>query len=544
MDHHPHLDEKWATFTPSDLSRVVFHRLPSVIAVTLLVAAVIAALAIVWPNRYQSEGMFYVRLGRGAVSVDPTTKPERSVSLQESRTAEVMSISQMLNSRELLDRVVRKVGVREINHPRDWIERTRQWVIAQSSRLGGGGLEMDAKLQIAHEEAVKKVRGSVGVTVPKDSYTVSIAGQLNDPELIQQIVQAMMDEYTVYHVEAHKATGSVDFFETQAAQSRTAAVNSRKALQQAREEMGWLSPETAEASLQERVRELQLALDQAISSHADAVKQSEVLAIRLAATEKWVETEVEDVANEAADAMQAALYEARLIDNERLAKLKPTHPRYRILQKKLSDSEDVVGKVKASRKQATEALNPVYVSLLAEHETSLARAAGMESKRDSLKQGLEKAQSDLQRLNRDSTELAQLAWESEIAEKNYLDHAQSLEASRVSAELDRQNMSDVSVIQPATLNLKKVGPPRIALIALGGMIGLFLGVCQSVARPLPTIPRNKNRIEASKESSLEASLPRSPKPASEVEFEGQVPIGTSGSELQTTSSIPHPTAPR
>ena len=64
--------EAWATVTPADLTRIVARRLPSVFFTTVFVTAAVAAVLLAWPNQYASDGLFYVRLGRGAVSLDPT----------------------------------------------------------------------------------------------------------------------------------------------------------------------------------------------------------------------------------------------------------------------------------------------------------------------------------------------------------------------------------------------------------------------------------------------------------------------------------------
>ena len=84
--------ESWAMVTPGDVLRSIRRRIPSVILTTLLVTMAIVALLVVWPNHYRSEGMLYVRLGRNALGSDPTSKSSNSVSMQESRTAEVASI--------------------------------------------------------------------------------------------------------------------------------------------------------------------------------------------------------------------------------------------------------------------------------------------------------------------------------------------------------------------------------------------------------------------------------------------------------------------
>lgn len=497
--------ESWATVTPADLLRSITRRLPSVLATMVCVMVLITCMLLAWPNQYASDGLFYARLGRGAVAMDPTTEPGRSVSLQESRSSEVMSISQMLNSREIMDRVVRSVGAEEINRPRNWLERTALKLGNLASRQSGkelageelagtagsdtdqgeAGRSINVADQIAHEEAVKKVFNSLTIGVPKDSYTISVLAKGGDPILVQQIVQAIMDEYGALHVAAHQSTGSLDFFEKQCQDSRDAALGAVTNLQQARQDMGWMSTESAEKLLQERMVELELSLDQAESNLADAESRTEALQQRLAGIKAWIPMETMQVANEAADLMRSQLYEAQLQDGEKLAKLTSSHPRYKLLREKINSGTQIVDSVGKDREQSTKAINPVRVELETQFEVALAKAAGLRSRRDSIQESLAAAKADAKRLSKDTVVLSELAWRADIAEKTYLDHSKRLESTRVIHELDQREMSDMSIIQNASLNLKKVGPPRAMLIGLSGLLGLCVGVLQALVRDNP-----------------------------------------------------------
>jgi uncharacterized protein involved in exopolysaccharide biosynthesis len=419
-----------------------------------------------------------------------------------------MSISQMLNSREIMDRVVRSVGADEINRPRNWVEHASciftkttsdkrsspksASVDTSGSTDNSDSPSIDVAGQLAHEEAVERVFESLTIGVPKDSYTISVLAKGSDPMLVQKIVQAIMDEYGSLHVAAHQSTGALDFFEKQCQQSRDDALGAVTDLQKAREQMGWMSTKSAEKLLQERMVELELSLDQAESNLADAESRTKALERRLTGIEPWVPMETMQVANEAADLMRSQLYEAQLENGEKLAKLTSSHPRYKLLQKKINSGTQIVDSVGKDREQSTKAINPVRVELETQHEVALAKAAGLRSRRDSIQESLSAAKADAKRLINDTVTLSELAWKADIAEKVYLDHSKSLESTRVIHELDQREMSDMSVIQNASLNLKKVGPPRGLLVGLSGLLGLCLGVLQALVRDSPV----GNRVQA------------------------------------------------
>jgi uncharacterized protein involved in exopolysaccharide biosynthesis len=534
MDQSHTSPESWATVTPADLVRTISRRLPSVLVTTLLVMLLIGVLLLAWPNQYASDGLFYARLGRGAVSMDPTTEPTRSVSLQESRSSEVNSISQMLTSREIMDRVVRRVGAREINHPRNWMEKVANLFSSTSAEEASEGSESNNERirnsqQLAHEVAVKKVAKAVKVTVPKESYTISVLAKGSDPILAQEIVQAILDEYGAYHVEAHRSNGSLDFFEQQSRESRNAALASHEALQQAREDMGWMSTKSAEKAIQERALELEMALDKAESDLADSDSRTKVLKQRLAGIKAWIPMETIQVANEAADLMRSQLYESQLNDGEKLAKVTTSHPRYKLLREKMSSGAQIVESVGNDRQQSTEAINPIRVKLETDYEVAVAKTAGLRSRRDALSRRLASAKKDAKRLTKDAVLLNELAWKADIAEDIYLDHSKSLESTRLMHELDMQEMSDVSVIQNASLNLKKVGPPRMILFAISGLLGLCVGVLQALVRDNPVGTTTHSNRGATGRRQSDQLLP-----PTEVDAVESALAGTDGSTSNAT----------
>ncbi|SMP51641.1 Uncharacterized protein involved in exopolysaccharide biosynthesis [Neorhodopirellula lusitana] len=508
--------ESWAVVTPGDVLRSIRRRVPSVIVTTLLVTVAVVALLVVWPNQYRSEGMMYVRLGRNALGSDPTSKSSNSVSMQESRTAEVASIGEMVGSREIAERAVERVGVDVINQPRNWIEQSLEdvsafmdsdhalvsWIPKGEPKTAGEMTAEEYETQVEREKAIKTVQKAINVNVAKNAYTVTVGGKEDDPILIQSIVQAVMDEFGSYHVDAHRVQGSESFFDQQARESRDLAIAAREKLQETRNEMGWLSAESAERTLSERIIDLEMKLSSADSELAEAISQAEELRRQLDATEPWVPIEKTlGIANAAGDTMRSQLYDVQVQDGEELAKLSPSHPRYKRLQKKMAQSTELAGDEREERQETREAINPVYQDLETQFQTVRAKAVGLASRRDSVSERLEATQSDLQRLNRDMTVMARLTWEADIAEATYREHARSLEEARVNAELDKNQMSDVSVIQDATLNLKKSGPMRGLLSVVGAMFAFSLGLLQAILRDSPvdtrsSTPRSKReRLE-------------------------------------------------
>ena len=529
--------ESWEHATPADLIRGIMARLPSVVFSTLLVTAVSVGILVAWPNQYSSDGLMYVRLGRAALSVDPIAQNSGSdgVSVQETRSSEVLSIAEMIGSREIAERVVEKVGAEIVNQPRTWLDRAQihlGQLLPQRQVSPPGQFSVDQyETQIDLEDAIKKVRRWLSVNAPKNGYTVAIEAKGPDALLVHAIAQAVMDEYKRYHVEAHRTDGSMEFFEQQVGQSRTAAVEAREGLQKARSVAGWMSIPSAESTLRDRIVNLEVSLDEAQSKYAESSQRAVALKGQLAQTKEWIPTEItKGVANVASDAMRTQLFGEQVEESEQLATLKPTHPRFRLLKEKMSRSSEIVTEEDANRELTLEAINPIWQQLESAFSLASADAQGLGSKCESLQESLGKARSDLQRLNHDAVTLARLKWQADIAEETLKGHARSLEEARIIFELDQKNMSDVTIVQDASLNLKKVGPPRALLTMVGGLLGLGIGVLQALLRQTPPI---KSHLLRSKEryAMSGASL------GNEQEQRLQQAVGADASDVDCESNI-------
>ena len=505
--------ENWAALTPADFLRSLRRRAKSLVLTAVAVTVLIAGLLILWPNRYASEGMLFVRLGRGSVSLDPTTTASATVSLQESRTAEVASVREMLASRAIAERVVDRVGVEEILRPRTRtlaaLETLTGWLPSLSSGGASGDDSMSAEqyaAAIRREEAIQKLRSNLDVTVPRNAYNVIIEAKMGDPVLARDVVQSAMEAYSVYHIEAHSATGSLPFFEAQHQAALECAMTAQQTLRDAKNRMGLLSAQSQEATLQARISKLELDHDQTLSDLADALAEVEGINNQLASLNEWIPTTTtKGVANSAGDGMRQALYELEIKERETLSKLSPNHPRYRAIQQQVEQSTKIVKDQASERPLTVEALNPIRQTLEAASRTGIGQIAGLRARQRSLEKNLAETESLLQQLNEHAVELSELRWAAEVAEANYLKQAKSLEEARVLTALDRQEMSDVSIIQPASLMLKKVGPQRTLLLLIGGMLGLCLGSLQAVLREgppasrtdwEPTNPRTARRRDA------------------------------------------------
>jgi polysaccharide biosynthesis transport protein len=119
-----------------------------------------------------------------------------------------------------------------------------------------------------------------------------------------------------------------------------------------------------------------------------------------------------------------------------------------------------------------------------------------------------KLDTELQTLNGQEFELAQLEREVQLLEGKYKMHVQKLEQARLNDALGREQISNVKVAQPATLVYKPVSPKKPLVLGLGLAAALFGGLGLAfVAEVFDQTLRTTDQVEMQLGVPVLASLP-------------------------------------
>ena len=69
---------------------------------------------VTWPRTYESEAKLMIRVGRESVSLDPTATTSPTLTLHKTLEEEVITALEVLNSRQVAETVVDKLGAKAI----------------------------------------------------------------------------------------------------------------------------------------------------------------------------------------------------------------------------------------------------------------------------------------------------------------------------------------------------------------------------------------------------------------------------------------------
>ncbi|MEO9930818.1 GumC family protein [Rhodopirellula bahusiensis] len=477
----------------SDLWQAVYRHRLSVVLWTIVLLPVLAFCVFLIPAQFDSYSQLLIRLGRGAVSMDQTATLSPTVSLQDSRASQVNSVREMLQSRAIAQKVVSEVGVDRVLEPHSLLSKTMQNL---TSMLPGGDAKPMGDLsaeevdeQLAEEMAIKKFQDSMNLFMAKDAYTIDLEVRTENPFLSRDLLKALVEVYREHHAMAHSSSGSSEFFEEQSELAYTRAVQAKEELRVAKTERGIIDIGSAQSALRSLISQVESNLVDVEHELASAVSQRDRLIEQIGQQPETLQTQtIRGIPKATGDSMRQALYDLEVRYKEQSLKLSDDHPKLKVLREQLAAATEIAQAEQGERPQTTESTNPVRQALVMSLQQTDTNLSGLESKRKNLKAQAEKLNGELTQLNRDEVQLAELSWETNLAEAEYLRTAENRDNARLIDRLSSGAVSEIAVVQEPSLGLKKVKPKRSILLVLAAMLALGFGLVQALIRGLLATP--------------------------------------------------------
>lgn len=487
----------------SELVRSLWGFRLSIAFWSLALLVLLTVVVFVLPVKYDSSAQLLVRLGRNTLSVDPTSNITPTVSVQETRLSQVSSVKEMLQSRALAEQIVQQVGADRILQPHGIVEETldhlTKWFSAQvqknvghlvsasatapADEAAGALSSAEAAQKLREEEALAKLEDSLEITTAKNAYTILIRVRSGSPYLSRDLLSTLLELYQQHHVNAYHADGNLPFFEKQTEQAYQAAVEAKEKVRQAKNSMGVIEIESARLALREQLTQARRELDQVDAELAATGSEVDRYEREMKGLPERVQAEtVTGITSVRSDGMRQQLYQLEVQVKELSSKLTADHPQMRAVRDQLEAATKIAEQEQREQPQNREALNPVYQQMELAYRNSLVRRDGLDAKKASLEKHLADLDQRIIELNQHELELTKLTWEATLAENVYLQNAQSRDKAKLIEALDREGLSEISVVQPASLQLKKSSPKRGLLLVASALLAVGLAIFQALVR--------------------------------------------------------------
>jgi uncharacterized protein involved in exopolysaccharide biosynthesis len=457
-----------------DACRILFrHKRKMAITFCATLAVVIVGLA-VWPRTYKSEARLLVRLGKESVGLDPTASLGQTVGVEGTRDNEINSEIEILRSRVLLEDVVSRIGHDVILNDSSSDEASSLVGTVMAS-LGAAKSWLSGEVGPV-EQAVNKLEKSLRVSSPRQSNVIVVSCSARDSQLAQRILKAYLESYQVMHVKATRTSGSYDFFVDQSELVREQLTLANEELRDAKNKNGLASVEGQRQNVQAQANSIELALlenERAVSS-----SEAKIAALRktLAELPEQQLAEEIDAPSLATDTMRNELYKVQILEKEASSRYTALHPTVIALRRQVEETRKILAAEESRASHKTKRLSPVHQSVQTDLAAEQATAAARQAESSSLKQQFDAVQSKIRALNDNELRITELSRKVELLEASYRNYATNREQARIDQALELGRISNVNVVQPASL-LAKPSNPRLQLTLL---VGLFLATVGAV----------------------------------------------------------------
>jgi uncharacterized protein involved in exopolysaccharide biosynthesis len=176
------------------------------------------------------------------------------------------------------------------------------------------------------------------------------------------------------------------------------------------------------------------------------------------------------------DDARLRLLDLKLRDKE-LAVQYPSSNRYvRSVRSQIQETEQATGDEPVTRTQVETVINKPYQDTQAALLAERAKLAALEEQDRSLRAQSEPMQAELQQLTDAEGHLVGLERQQAVLDSSYRQYVAKLEDARILQLLEREKISNIAVVQPATTPIKPVRPRKALNVSLGLLLGLAGGV--------------------------------------------------------------------
>ena len=336
--------------------------------------------------------------------------------------------------------------------------------------------QLDRFKKLSKDEIMKFLLEKIEVQPIKDTSLVKISFQDKDREFAEKVVDAVVNSYiqTLEEVAQNEASNTRKFIESQLPQIEERLNKAELALQQFKEKNKIFLIDEQTKLLLENLTNFESQLLQAKISMEEAKKESEAIQKILSKEEKMMVTSQMISDNPVVVQLRSKLIDLNVELAGLLTKYKSTDQQVVALKRQISEVEkqlqNEVAKI-VSQEQRT--INPNYQTLLSQLIALEVRINTNDAYIQALEKVINNYQSQVDGLPKLERELFGLMREREIAEKLYTMFVQKREEARIQ---EAGASSGVSVVDEAFVPNIPVKPNKKLILAIGFVLGIFLGV--------------------------------------------------------------------
>jgi uncharacterized protein involved in exopolysaccharide biosynthesis len=302
-------------------------------------------------------------------------------------------------------------------------------------------------------------------------------------------------------------------------------------LNHAKSKYGLVTIEGEQAILEKQIewaRSLRMESEARLAgAHA---KLNELEKLRGETSESIVTNEVSVDNNDAQARMRDRLYGLEMEERRLASSYTPDHPVMAAVKQQTDEARRVLLEVKPGEQQITKGVNPAHTSLQELRSLAMAECRQLEAEVNAATEAGKKLREDLQKLNEFEVTIAAMQREVGILEERYRVQCEKQEQARLAERLQLSRISNVNVIQPASLEHRPVTPQKVLCVFLGTMASLLTAFGLAFVRESRPATVTAKHLVRSQVGTVTGKTAEGAMKIGESEFKlGSITLGSGGS---------------
>jgi len=317
------------------------------------------------------------------------------------------------------------------------------------------GLDHDRSLgarstpEAAIETAVLQLEKHLRVEAIRKTNIISLKYESRDAQLASKVLVALSQAYAEKHIEVHRPSGEVKFFEEQVAVYKQNLADAQHRLMSFDLQNGVVSPQLERDLALQRVNDFSASARQASQAAQEGNERLEVLRNELAHMQPQTVAAVRTTSNEPVlGQLKQVLSNLELKRTEMLGRYAPTYRPIQDLDAQITELKDSIAEeMKQPLHDETKQANPVYQWAQQELAKTEAEVGMMKTRATAAASISAQYQGKAQGLNQQTIIQQDLQRDANTQETNYLLYLRKLEEARSSEALDRGGILNVVIAQ-------------------------------------------------------------------------------------------------
>ncbi len=458
------MDDKKNTDSIRNFLTVIFRNKKRIIVIFLAIVLIVTAVSFILPPTYEAKSALLVKFGREYIyhsemgNEQDDRNPQPIIGEEETINSEI----NIIKSLDLIAKVINKIKIKniypELLNPPSWADDIG--LSAKMTPLQAAVIKFEKNLKI---EPVTK------------SNVIDVSFRHKDPRVAAEAVNLLVNFYKMKHLQIYSGLQS-SFLERQRFFYEQKLKKAEDDLEAFKQKNGVYSLDEQRTLLLKQGIDLDTELKKT-QNHIDELKRrlfSRKAQMKELAKDKnlYTQTELDRIIVEA----KGKLLNLRLREQQLLQRYKPDNPLIVSTRKEIAITADFLKQQGQNITNKVKTGSPVYQEVQTDAFKTEADLTSQRARKRILILQLGRVHDEVRNLDLTGKELENLELNKSIYTRDYRTYADKVEEARISDDMNRRKMANVSVIEEAAIPAKPVRPNKVINIFVGIVLGAVSGI--------------------------------------------------------------------